>query len=500
MNKLINNEKHQNTLNDEFEKYLYSSSKEVWRKKLPLFNITTSERVNYEPRISIIIANYNNEKYLDRMFQSLINQTLGLDNMQIMFIDDKSTDNSLDIASQYAKKYDGFEIYSLKENTGGAYGPRNVGILNARGEYIVFLDSDDWYDLNALKYMIQLLDTSEDNMAFTGMVQSVNGILSLKSKPYFFEGDKFNRHIETLSSEFYGWLGPQSIVIRRSLIIKYDLHFIHQRVADDVMFFFQAMYLSQTITQGSKLTTYLNRDQDNNSLSKGVDKDFMISWLRMLGYINKNYPENLAKEKFLSRRLEWLVYDFCLRRDIGYPFGLARLQDFKKNIVKYLGKLTFNPSIYFRTDARKVAWKYMVEEDFIGLVRFNNWHSISHIVNKKLGVFHREGDIYFFPKLNKSFPSIKINMRAIAKECSEKYIYIDVFTKETVNYFELRNKEKPFERKKLYYEKLSKHRYRVEIPEDFDNEIWNLLIISNIWHEHGIENLKKIEKINKKRF
>ncbi|MCG4734940.1 glycosyltransferase family 2 protein, partial [Casaltella massiliensis] len=76
---------------------------------------------------------------------------------------------SLKVIEPYLERYPNIEIYQLLENTGGAHGPRNVGIVNARGEYSVFLDADDWYDLNALKYLSDLLDDSHDDFAVSGL-------------------------------------------------------------------------------------------------------------------------------------------------------------------------------------------------------------------------------------------------------------------------------------------------------------------------------------------
>ncbi len=146
-----------NKLEEEFAHYNYLEDTK-WQLELPTYKKTTSARVANRPKISVIIANYNNAPYLEKMLDSLVHQTIGLDALQLLFIDDKSTDNSAEIVEKYLQKYSSIEFYQLKENTGGAHGPRNVGILNARGEYLVFLDADDWYDENALQYMSETLD------------------------------------------------------------------------------------------------------------------------------------------------------------------------------------------------------------------------------------------------------------------------------------------------------------------------------------------------------
>lgn len=171
-------------LQEEFSYHNFLNN-EKWKLNLPTYEKISSELVFDTPKVSVIIANYNNAPYLERMLDSLVNQTISLEKLQLLFIDDKSTDNSAEIVEKYLQKYSSIEFYQLKENTGGAHGPRNVGILNARGDYLVFLDADDWYDENALQYMSESLENSGDDMGFFGLVQSINGKLTLKSKAYF---------------------------------------------------------------------------------------------------------------------------------------------------------------------------------------------------------------------------------------------------------------------------------------------------------------------------
>ena len=99
-------------------------------------------------KVSIIIPVYNVEKYIDECILSAINQTL--DDMEIIVIDDKSTDSSLDILNKYKEKYDFVKIISNEKNI-GISAIRNIGIQNAKGEYIYFLDIDDYLDEDAMK-------------------------------------------------------------------------------------------------------------------------------------------------------------------------------------------------------------------------------------------------------------------------------------------------------------------------------------------------------------
>lgn len=114
-------------------------------------------------KISIIVPVYNMEHYLDNAIDSLINQTLA--NIEIICIDDCSTDNSLKILNDYANKDSRIKIIPLEQNKGTGYA-RNIAIDKATGEYIMFLDPDDWYSLDACEKAYNKIKTNDDDVVF----------------------------------------------------------------------------------------------------------------------------------------------------------------------------------------------------------------------------------------------------------------------------------------------------------------------------------------------
>lgn len=99
-----------------------------------------------QPKISVIIPIYNVEKYLRETLESVINQTLK--EIEIILVNDGSTDNSLEIAEEYKRKDQRIKLIN-QENSGLSVA-RNVGIENSTGQYILFVDSDDYLELNTL--------------------------------------------------------------------------------------------------------------------------------------------------------------------------------------------------------------------------------------------------------------------------------------------------------------------------------------------------------------
>lgn len=112
-------------------------------------------------KVSIIVPVYNVEKYLDKCVQSLVNQTYK--NIEILLIDDGSTDLSGAICDGYARRYDNIRVFH-KPN-GGVSSARNSGIEKASGIWIMFVDGDDWLDLDAIEFLLQREDDEHDIIA-----------------------------------------------------------------------------------------------------------------------------------------------------------------------------------------------------------------------------------------------------------------------------------------------------------------------------------------------
>ena len=94
-------------------------------------------------KVAIIIPIFNAGEYLENTLNSIINQTIGFENIELILVDDYSTDNSRDIIQEYLNEYSNIKGVFLKNNSGGASTPRNKGIECSTADYIMFMDSDD---------------------------------------------------------------------------------------------------------------------------------------------------------------------------------------------------------------------------------------------------------------------------------------------------------------------------------------------------------------------
>lgn len=122
--------------------------------------------------ISIIVPVYNVEKYLEKCLNSIINQTYK--NIEIICIDDGSPDNSIYILNRFAKKDKRIKI--IRQKNQGLSAARNIGINNATGKYIIFVDSDDWLELNTLELLYEKLLVKEFDFICFGVFKNFENV------------------------------------------------------------------------------------------------------------------------------------------------------------------------------------------------------------------------------------------------------------------------------------------------------------------------------------
>ncbi|MDC0974583.1 glycosyltransferase family 2 protein [Candidatus Pelagibacter sp.] len=155
---------------------------------------------NKNPLVSVIIVNYNNATLLGQSIKSILNQTYN--NIEIIVVDDKSTDNSVNELHKYKNKIR--IIKNKKKTSQGSYNQINSyfnGYLKSKGKYLFFLDSDDYFKINKVKYLVYEFEQNNANLIFD------LPILKFKKKIVF---NKFNQKKFILSS--WPRFSPQSCI------------------------------------------------------------------------------------------------------------------------------------------------------------------------------------------------------------------------------------------------------------------------------------------------
>ena len=211
-------------------------------------------------KVSIIIPVYNAEKYLEKSINSIINQSLK--DIEIICINDGSTDNSLNILEDFSNRYNFIKIFS-QENKGPAEA-RNFALKHTKGEYIAYLDADDFFiDDNSLEILYNKAKENNFNIV------SAN-LKILQPDGELVENLNLNliKQEQTIPSEEYGipWSFYKNI-FKRSFLIDNDIYFPDYRWGEDPVF------LAKVLTKTDKILTvpidfYGFRDVDYDGLNK----------------------------------------------------------------------------------------------------------------------------------------------------------------------------------------------------------------------------------------
>lgn len=221
------------------------------------------------PVVSVIVPVYNVEPYLPQCLDSIVNQTLK--NIEIICVNDSSTDNSLNILNHYAEKDPRIKV--VTQPNGGAGAARNRGLSLAAGKYLSFLDSDDFFepDMLELAYNKAVCDKADfvvfqSDQYYTDRKEFVSVPWTLREKeipPY----TPFNHRqmTDNIFKVFVGWAWDK--LYDREFVEKNHLRFQEQRTSNDMLFVFSGVAVAKRISVVKKVLAHQRRDA-KDSLSK----------------------------------------------------------------------------------------------------------------------------------------------------------------------------------------------------------------------------------------
>ena len=218
-------------------------------------------------KISVIIPIYNAEKYLSKNLESIKNQTIK--EIEILCIDDGSTDSSCEIAEKFAEEDNRFVV--IRQKNGGAGAARNNGIRHAKGKYLSFLDADDFFEPNMLQMAYEKAEeTKADFVVFnsdqyyekSNEFKTVNWVVRYQELPPY---QPFNRRAMTdnIFKVFVGWAWDK--LYNREWVVTNDLWFQEQRSSNDMLFVFSALAEAKRIAYVEEDKILANQRRDNHS-------------------------------------------------------------------------------------------------------------------------------------------------------------------------------------------------------------------------------------------
>ena len=284
----------------------------------------------YNYLVSVIVPTYNSESSIGHSFNSLLNQTIGFEKLEIIFVDDASTDNTPNIIDDYASQYDNVTAIHLEENSGYAGKPRNIGIDNSTCEYLMFLDSDDVFMEDACEILYD--EISLDALDLVGGVHcdgsEVPEYLWLniltdpkyslgdrrREKEKLFENDDFSLKVTSID-EYPSIISNANVwdkIFKKSFIENNNITFPEYVPAEDSVFLFNSFLNANGIKFIDKIILkhfYQREGSIQNHFSKLKLKKRLDAYYQMYDLaIDKNKVDIFA-HYLLITKLQHFLFD-----------------------------------------------------------------------------------------------------------------------------------------------------------------------------------------------
>ena len=142
-----------------------------------------------EYKLTIVIPTYNSEKTIKKAFNSVKVQTIGFENIELIFVDDKSKDNTLTLLKSYENEYGNIKVFETDENSGFAGTPRNIGLKNSNSKYILFLDSDDELSIDACEVLFNEITQNSSDIVIGAFINQYSNFKK-EHNPPLYSGNK----------------------------------------------------------------------------------------------------------------------------------------------------------------------------------------------------------------------------------------------------------------------------------------------------------------------
>lgn len=256
--------------------------------------------------ISVIIPIYNAEKYLNRCIDSIINQSIGFENIELILVDDNSSDNSKNIINEYCKKYSNIKSFFSSTNHGFPGYGRNIGLKNSTAKYIMFIDNDDTYEPDFCETIYNIIENENCDIVSSNYNFIENDVI-IKENTFdniISEKNLKNDNLKLIKlNTFYNIrdIAIWTKIFKSSIIKDNNIKFIEKGLNEDTQFLYNYLFYANNLIY----TNYYgyNHYRDGKNLSYYSSKN-------TLGFINSYYDIlDLCEKKYGSVDTVYLFKD-----------------------------------------------------------------------------------------------------------------------------------------------------------------------------------------------
>ena len=322
---------------------------------------------NYPYDISVIVPIYNVAEYLPACLESLAAQTK--DKLEVILIDDGSTDDSGEIADRFVKRYDNFTVYHI-ENGGLGHG-RNMGVEKSHGKYVAFVDSDDIVTPDAYERMFCAAERNGSDMAICA-VERFNSAKEWSSGIHAraFKNPGEVTHITQNSDLLYDTTSWNKL-IRRDFWDKYEFEFPNRILYEDIPVTVPMHYLANQVSVVHSIGyLWRFRDQTRSITQNTGTLRNLEDRIKILHMLDKFFEENVKeKELHFAKDLKTLRVDLLIFVKecacVSQEQAKQRMQLIREYVSKHICKEAFDMLSY----VEQYLYKCILNDDFENLYK-----------------------------------------------------------------------------------------------------------------------------------
>lgn len=352
-------------------------------------------------KLSVVITNYNKEQYIAQCLQSVVEQTLK--GIEIIVVDDGSTDNSMRVLEQYEKQHNNLKVY--RQQNAGVSAARNTGLQKANGEYVTFLDADDYVHLAGYEKMYEVASGNNADMVIANIIcfnEYKNWPLSYMKK-LFNEKSPLIRNIAE-NVELHSTPSTSNKIFKREMCVLNGIHFDEDLwVGEDLLFTQQCLLVAErVIVREIPLLYYRVVDNGNNNLSKNTTITFFNQLVILQMKLKAVYIER--KRLALIHTIEARQWKFFVDSIVlkGKDFSNEKLLEVIQLGNKFLSSLISCKHVEDCNVRDQLITEMIKENDYIGLANLLN--ILQDELITKEHVYDNEKYYYFYYRF---FPRYK---------------------------------------------------------------------------------------------
>ena len=312
------------------------------------------------PLISIIVPIYNTDKYLSNCLDALINQTFH--DIEIICVNDGSTDNSEKVAKEYVQK-DNRIRYIYQENQGLSLA-RNTGIKASKAPYLMFCDSDDWYDATMCEKMYQAITKNDVDFACCGiqMEYEIENPTSEKADKNYYRV-KYDG-VVPVTSELLSDIDVSSCnkIMKKELLDKYNIRYPDGLNYEDYCLFFQLLSVSKNIYCLPKYLYHYRRHNNSIMVSTFAGDLKAIDHLKIMliiyDFLIKNNLWDKWEKAFYNSLLASFYFSYTYlpkdKKDQAFDVAIPFMKNFSQEKIDTL--LSEDKKIFWHCILNKICF------------------------------------------------------------------------------------------------------------------------------------------------